>query len=276
MPKKSALYEPLLDKDGLYDDSEQTVEAQYQRPLKQRLLSRRTSIPVWMIAIFALFQATTMILLTRVGFERGFGHANPQLLYSPAASSLEYQVVKFRSGLNGEADDIYSRPPSDEVDAAWAGLYDSVGVSELNQEQADKLANFTMQVPNSDHKYVMLLDVFHELHCLNNIRKALHSQYYYNDTNPVGNPLRALHIKHCLGSLRQSIQCSSDISTIVWRKHEGEREAPQFDIVHSCRNFEKIQAWAGENRGSIFVQDGRISATPDGFSMDGMAGHDHH
>ncbi|KAG6853325.1 hypothetical protein C0991_005202 [Blastosporella zonata] len=173
MPVKSSLYEPLLDKDGLDGDSDQAIESQYHAPVKERLFSRRASIPLWMIATIALLQIATMTLLVRGGFKGVCNYANPQLLYSPVESLVEYEVVKFRSGLNGEGDDIYSLPPSDEVDAAWADLY-NFGVSELNEEQAGKLANVTMEVPNSDNKYVMLLDVFHELHCINMVRMALH------------------------------------------------------------------------------------------------------
>ncbi|KAG6861300.1 hypothetical protein C0995_001855 [Termitomyces sp. Mi166 len=236
MPVKSSFYEPLLDKDGLDGDSEQATEPQYQPPAKVRLLSKRASIPVWMIASVAFLQVVTMFILIKGGLKSACDYANPQMLYSPAEKFIEYEIVKFRSGLNGEGDDIYSLPPSDDVDAAWEDLY-NFGVSEINEQQAMQLANVTMQVPNSDDKYVMLLDVFHELHCI----------------------------------------CSSDISTIVWHKPEGEREGPRFDIIHSCRNFEKIKSWAAENRGSIYVKDGRISATPDGFKDEELdMGMEHH
>ncbi|KAG6812201.1 hypothetical protein H0H92_003937 [Tricholoma furcatifolium] len=283
--KSSSLYEPLLDKDGLDGDSVPAIESEYHPPARERLFSKRASIPIWMIGIVAFLQIATMAVLVRGGLRRTCDYANPQLLYSPAEPLIEYEIVKFRSGLNGEGDDIYSLPPSDEVDAAWADLY-NFGVSELNHEQAAQLANVTMQVPHSDDKYVMLLDVFHELHCINMLRMALyprqsqncHSsapltpcfplEYYYNDTDPMGSHSRRTHLTHCLGSLRQSVQCSSDISTIVWAKPEGEREGPRFDIIHSCRNFEKIKSWAHDNRGSIYVKEGRISATPDGFVDD--------
>lgn len=43
---------------------------------------------------------------------------------APAQDVLEYEVVKFHSGpLNAEEDDIYSMPPSSEVDEAWRSLY---------------------------------------------------------------------------------------------------------------------------------------------------------
>lgn len=73
-------------------------------------------------------------------------HLNYQLLYcklyisnsrltteqrdsAPAQEAVEYEVVKFHAGpLNNEDDDIYSLPPSPEVDEAWRDLYESKSV----------------------------------------------------------------------------------------------------------------------------------------------------
>ena len=47
------------------------------------------------------------------------------ILVAPAADAIEYEVVKFHSGpLNNEDNDIYSLPPSPEVDQAWRDLYE--------------------------------------------------------------------------------------------------------------------------------------------------------
>jgi len=279
MAPKETVYEPLLDRDGLETDSQQSIEPRFQ-PSSRRFFTRRASFPLWMIVSVAFMQVVTVTLLLRGTIKRSCDYANPQLLYSPAENMIQYEVKKFRSGLNGEGDDIYSLPPSDEVDAAWADLY-NFGVTELTEDQANRLANVTMEVPNSDNKYVMLLDVFHELHCINLLRKALYPQHYYNSTDTMSESKRKIHLTHCLGSLRQSVMCSSDISTIVWRKPEGEREGPRFDIIHSCRNFDQIKQWALDNRGSIFVKEGHLSATSDGFKdvemdHDHQMGHHHH
>ncbi|KAG6836716.1 hypothetical protein H0H93_004560 [Arthromyces matolae] len=172
----NSLYDPLLNKDELDGDSDNGSESQYQPAARNRrlLLNKRASIPIWMIATVAFLQVVTLFLLVKGGFKKNScDYPNPQVLYSPVQDLVEYEVVKFRSGLNGEGDDIYSSPPSDEVDAAWEGLY-NFGVSEISEQQALQLANVTMEVPNSDNKYVMLLDVFHELHCINMIRMALY------------------------------------------------------------------------------------------------------
>jgi hypothetical protein len=49
-----------------------------------------------------------------------------QLTYSPAQTAVEYEVNVFRQGIEGEVDGVdpaFAGPPSDELDAAWSGLY---------------------------------------------------------------------------------------------------------------------------------------------------------
>jgi Mycotoxin biosynthesis protein UstYa len=48
-----------------------------------------------------------------------------------------------------------------------------VGVSAIPKSEATKLSNKTIPRPGSDD-YLVELDVFHQLHCLNDLRKAFY------------------------------------------------------------------------------------------------------
>jgi hypothetical protein len=70
------------------------------------------------------------------------------------------------------------------------------------------------------------------------------------------------HISHCLDAVREAIMCMSDISVTNWARNEKANKAlGHGDIVHSCRNFDRMRDWAYENRGvvdfnnEIYVQD---------------------
>jgi hypothetical protein len=54
---------------------------------------------------------------------------------------------------------------------------------------------------------------------------------------------------HCIDSIRQSLTCSADISTIYWA-WDPERNAtvPNAKTTHVCRNFIRIQEWAREHK----------------------------
>jgi len=69
------------------------------------------------------------------------------------------------------------------------------------------------------------------------------------------------HLSHCLDALRQSLMCSSDITPLPWIWDQTAREAKEVaEVQHTCRNFEKIQRWALDNRvmqfnRTVFVED---------------------
>lgn len=57
------------------------------------------------------------------------------------------------------------------------------------------------------------------------------------------------HMEHCYEQLRQSLQCSSDISTIYWEWSETkQRMFGSVKTTHTCKNFEKIRDWALKNK----------------------------
>ena len=54
------------------------------------------------------------------------------------------------------------------------------------------------------------------------------------------------HLDHCVDSIRQSLMCSSDISTVVWAWDESRQMTlPLANVTHTCRDFEAIRQWAG-------------------------------
>ncbi|KAJ6526814.1 hypothetical protein B0H19DRAFT_970486, partial [Mycena capillaripes] len=162
---------------------------------------------------------------------------------APANEALDQEVVKFGS------DGIFQAPPSDEVDAAWEGLY-QFGVSTIPKNQAALLPNKTYPIAHNTSQYLVQLEVFHQLHCLNQIRKALHHHYYDRTLDSASAALLdPAPLAHCLNFLRQSLMCAADISPLVWQWNPGHKRAEiRFDIVHSCRNFDKVADWARERR----------------------------
>ncbi|GAQ47458.1 hypothetical protein AKAW_02555 [Aspergillus niger] len=60
------------------------------------------------------------------------------------------------------------------------------------------------------------------------------------------------HLDHCSDSIRQSLMCSSDVSTIHWRWNESiPRWQAESRIVHTCRDFEAIRNWAFERTAGV-------------------------
>ncbi|KAH8786779.1 hypothetical protein F5882DRAFT_294003, partial [Hyaloscypha sp. PMI_1271] len=101
------------------------------------------------------------------------------------------------------------------------------------------------------------LSVFHDLHCLNTIRKRVYADMYpemypemlkSNAIIHVGKsaeePNPTLGEDHCIDAMREMIMCRGDMTPIpvIWDER-GQRDNPYFPIVHSCRNFDKLRGW---------------------------------
>nr|GAT43649.1 predicted protein [Mycena chlorophos] len=182
----------------------------------------------------------------------------PQVIYSPAQSALSYKNIKFHSGFGADLP-IFDQRPSDAVDDAWRGLYE-FAYSKIPRSQAKLLVNKTYPVLGDDEPktYMLALDVFHQLHCLDEMRKAMYPDYYPHTAEGINTN----HMRHCISSLRQSIMCTADITPIVWQwsvKLHAAKE--RSDVLHTCRDFDMLLDWSKEHYGgemqnmSIYIPD---------------------
>ncbi|KIM95440.1 hypothetical protein OIDMADRAFT_133987 [Oidiodendron maius Zn] len=92
--------------------------------------------------------------------------------------------------------------------------------------------------------------MFHQLHCLNQIREALYRDHY--PEIPIHGPV---HLNHCINHLRQAIQCWGSTAIIPLKWFEGYHDTyVKSDTVHTCRKFEPIRAYVSERfNGSLAV-----------------------
>ena len=74
-----------------------------------------------------------------------------------------------------------------------------VGISGLSESEALHLLKATLPAPNYPSKYVVQLEVFHLLHCLDRLRKAIYPDEYpggwtYDEDGTVNhNSITGLH-----------------------------------------------------------------------------------
>ncbi|KAK8139507.1 hypothetical protein PG984_002887 [Apiospora sp. TS-2023a] len=164
-------------------------------------------------------------------------------IYSPAKDFIQYKNVVFTAGFGRERSP-YQGPPTPERDAQWDDLY-GFGISRIPMDKASQLVNKTVPIPGEPGQYVIQLNVFHQLHCLNMLRKRLYSKVDY----PPDHELMGIeHLEHCYDALRQSLMCSVDITPLPWRWVEQMQEAKEVaQVAHTCRDFDVIRQWAKEN-----------------------------
>ncbi|KAJ6478197.1 hypothetical protein C8R45DRAFT_1101586 [Mycena sanguinolenta] len=161
-------------------------------------------------------------------------YSAPAFAYSPAQDAVEYGITSYATSRT----EGFRIPPSPELDQAWENLY-NFGISQIPKSQAALLPNKTHPIPGDEENYIAELDVFHNLHCLNMIRQRVHSDYYTD-----AEKMDIVHLDHCIDWIRQSLMCAGDTSVIVWQWDAAQNITTfQGDVVHTCRNFEKLREW---------------------------------
>ncbi|EPE30612.1 hypothetical protein GLAREA_03579 [Glarea lozoyensis ATCC 20868] len=195
-------------------------------------------------AVLALFWAVSNIAVH-----------DPSLgVYSPANGAVEYiKEQPFRAALFNNTP--YMGYPTDETDKLWEDLY-NFGTSTISKAEADKLPNPTLPIPGTD-RYLVQLDVWHQLHCLNDMRKLLYPDRFdglekLRDANGNIDMTDSVfrHWDHCIDALRQSIMCHADVSPISFHVNVPVAKGvfPRLATTHTCRDFSKIQQWAKDHQ----------------------------
>ncbi|KAJ1329762.1 oxidase UstYa family protein [Microdochium nivale] len=157
--------------------------------------------------------------------------------YSPLIKEVDikYSMKQFNGTFMVE--DVYRRPGSPEVDAAWEalGLDSRPGVISEEDGLASGLGPGHLQVSKKyGGGFFVNVEGMHHLHCLNLVRKSLYFNYdYYKKMghHAFGNSddILHLHVTHCLDTIRQVLMCNADTGVLgqVWslvQSGEGSHE----------------------------------------------------
>ncbi|KAK5128129.1 hypothetical protein LTR08_004183 [Meristemomyces frigidus] len=129
--------------------------------------------------------------------------------------AVSYKSVKFN--LDPQNESAFRGPVRPELDEAWGN------VSASNLIQIDREGMMALGQPldafNLDGQYFAIVDVFHQLHCVEMIGD------------------------HCFDMLRQKIMCDVDIGLIFYRADTDVVLDAEFDLERQCRDFEPVQQW---------------------------------
>ncbi|KIM95540.1 hypothetical protein OIDMADRAFT_133628 [Oidiodendron maius Zn] len=181
-------------------------------------------------------------------FSTGFGTE-----FDPIKSHIKEESKMFWGGprwydngtgyhVRNPSEPVYVGPPTDEMDDAWHNLLTNRYFN-ITEEEAE----LTFGKPHGLYKhpdgigYLIGLDVYHTLHCVEQLRRALDRDHYFNKETKLAYPDRA-HRDHCLDHIRQQLMCHVDLTPIpvIWYEGHG-RSFVQSDVVHTCRNWDAVQ-----------------------------------
>lgn len=179
------------------------------------------------------------------------------VIFSPANEAVEsIGIIKFNGSFGDTS--VYRGSPSPELDAAWDKITLNARPIRMTLEQllrtGEKPSPAMARYPDEyGGGYMATVEVIHQLHCLDMVRRASWGDHYYHDGNMYesAEELRT-HLDHCIEMLRQFTMCAGDVTMITHDWVEGkDTPVPDFNVHHQCRNFEKVLDWVDEHR--VFV-----------------------
>ncbi|OTA91448.1 hypothetical protein M434DRAFT_388647 [Hypoxylon sp. CO27-5] len=214
-----------------------------------------TRIRLWTIIIlFATFSllsyiAILLTVIVAAGFVRPTSNEMLQPMrdrFTLARDLLEFEERQAWYPLQHP----WNQGPSDEVDELWGDMLYALNLR-ITQEEVDFLGlNTTNRVRLNGGDYLGVIGGYHHLHCLNNMRIAIHWDYY---EAKYGNYARQdvfsrEHSDHCIDTLRQALMCNpnTEIHTAEWldRPHElGDKELSGQSTT-TCVEWDSLDKWA--------------------------------
>ncbi|KAI1842108.1 hypothetical protein JX266_011641 [Neoarthrinium moseri] len=210
--------------------------------------------------IFALLYSQEKIRRVEASYEQGWptdfvsirgrvGIESKTFTGAPAIRSNGTVYVPHQDGIR------YVGAPSPQLDHAWeqlvGGRYFLITEQEAKATWGPDYRGYWSQARGG---YVLGLDVFHTLHCLNQIRQKLHPEYYTHEHGSAETKL--IHNGHCIEQIRQYIMCAGDLTALGTRYYPGiDRNYVLSDVAHTCRDFQSIRDWTWERyNGSTAVK----------------------
>ncbi len=205
--------------------------------------------------------------------------------YSPARVAVQYVSGTFNATQGRDSGYVGT---SNETEEMWNWVTVDMGDQMITPEELKLVNKPETSVKVKDPKtgkegYRIGLEVFHQLHCLNLIRKSTYRDQYngkgdfaeedegkirahlgINTRTPLSpshfNPIDlsdapkfgqmlTYPTDHCLEMLRMNIMCQVDIGVITFHELPDKPGDPwpDFSSLHVCRDFDAVRKWAIEN-----------------------------
>jgi len=216
----------------------------------------------WMahVALFILYTLLYLALSARLLQYRP-AHIKELCLREQSMPSPVHQIIKYTTiRFNGSLDfpSPYRGTPTPELDEAWDRITTNNSLWPIRITDED-LKKINKSGRSSNVKYrerdgggnMGSIEVFHQLHCLNMLRKYTYPKEYPHmqelwTTRP---KFMRSHLDHCIEIIRQNLMCSADTGIISYDWVSGwEVPFPDFNTYHKCRNFDAILDWTTNHR----------------------------
>ncbi|KAF2021504.1 hypothetical protein BU24DRAFT_417143 [Aaosphaeria arxii CBS 175.79] len=170
----------------------------------------------------------------------------------------------------------YSGPPNDENNKAWEDLIQPTffGATEKELVAGNETVDDAVRIapadkPSESNEYLAALGVYHELHCLRQLRMHLYRDVYYENLTEANERWFFDHLDHCIETIRLSIMCQADLSlyTFTWKTSTDTRPKAKSASKRQCVNWDEVQGWSMNRKISLWPRLLRLNGKEDDIRL---------
>lgn len=250
------------------DSSDSEINGQEEKSLLDPIKERIGQIPqsrwIFSAKILTILNVcfTAGLILATVHLKRNLGCIpGPQPPWSPVRNDgVIRNINKWY-----KPEKIFQSETTPEVEEAWESWLDEHDrLLILPIEETKTRLPITVDAFLDPGYAVYGLAVYHQMHCLNHIRKTFHVEQFFPNTS---REMVLFHKNHCFDMLRQAIMCHADIAIMHWwndtysvvgedgvvhltehyksltPSQQAEGAFAKWDTPVQCRDLEAINAW---------------------------------
>ncbi|RAK97883.1 oxidase ustYa family protein [Aspergillus ibericus CBS 121593] len=173
--------------------------------------------------------------------------------WSPAFTAVDSSWQMFRNGFSEKS--IYRGLPNPAIEEAWSDILQKHPVlvpesdTGLDMDSTDGVS----LVKSSDGQIHAYLEVFRNMACLNLLRQHTYrDEYDYTSVDAFqgSEPEIMRRVDACTQRLREVLMCIGDATPylIMLTPEKAQKESPDFNTLHYCRDFDRIVEWTRDNQ----------------------------
>lgn len=173
------------------------------------------------------------------------------LCLAPAFDALHYRWETFQNGFSEKS--IYRGQPTPELEAAWNDSIPEhpIVVSPNHITGWRDTADWS-PIKHVNGEILTRLEVFRNLACLNLLRQHTYrTDYDYSMLRAFqGSEAQIMQrVDTCAQRLRKALMCAGDATPylIMLTPEKAQKESPDFNTLHYCRDFDGVLAWTREH-----------------------------
>lgn len=215
--------------------------------------------------VLVAIHAVVFVAYTKPGWTEGRVQSSGFRPIDEALSRRPRHFVK-----KGNEHSPFSQPPGRDTEIAWARLLLGgnmrVAQSELAAYGPDATSVQVLQPPSkpsvsfntSEPQYLGKMGFYHELHCLQKMKRWLYPEAYYPNATEQFLEEERQHLEHCIEWIRTAALCRGDTTLTLFEWVDGMLET-KYPIPHMCVDEGQLLSWTDvEGRRVDIDVDGMI------------------